>query len=79
LLHYVDGEARIALFSPAAWHARYAAVTAGDTDAARARLQRQHQHFESRQRQIAAVLRAHGVPVTFVHCERDADYRNVLS
>jgi len=78
LLHYVDGEARIALFSPAAWHARYAAEVDADTDANRERLQRQHQHFEARQRQIAAVLGAHGVPVTFVHCERDIDYRVAL-
>ncbi len=78
LLHYVDGEARIALFSPAVWQARYAADIAGDTDAMRERLQRQHQHFEARQRQIAAVLGAHGVPVNFVHCECDADYRVAL-
>ncbi|MGQ4660868.1 hypothetical protein [Lysobacter sp. F6437] len=78
LLHYVAGEVRIALFSPAAWYARYAGGVACDSDDARARLQRQHQHFEARQRQIAAVLGAHGVPVTFVHCERDADYRNAL-
>ena len=79
LLHYVDGEARIALFSPAAWRARYAADAACDSEQARARLQRQHQHFEARQRQIAAVLGAHGVPVNFVHCERDSDYRVELS
>ena len=79
LLHYVDGEARIALFSPQAWHARYAAEIDRDTAETRERLQRRHQHFEARQRQIAAVLGAHGVPVNFVHCERDADYRNVLS
>ena len=78
LLHYADGEARIALFSPAAWHARYAAAIDADTGANRERLQRQHQHFEARQRQIAAVLGAHGVPVTFVHCERDIDYRVAL-
>ena len=79
LLHYVDGEARIALFSPAAWRARYAADAACDSEQARVRLQRQHQHFEARQRQIAAVLGAHGVPVNFVHCERDSDYRVELS
>lgn len=78
LLHYVDGEARIALFSPAAWHARCAADIPSDTEAARERLQRRHQHFEARQRQVAAVLGAHGVPVTFVHCERDADCRAAL-
>ena len=79
LLHYVDREARIALFSPQAWHARYAAGLACDSDDDRERLHRRHQQFEARQRQIAAVLGAHGVPVTFVHCERDADYRNALA
>ena len=63
LVHYVDGEARIALFSPAAWQARYApALTDGD------QLERHFAHFQARQRQFAAVLGAHGVAVTFVHC-----------
>ena len=79
LLHYSGGEARIALFSPAAWHARYASGVACDSVAASERLHRQHQQFEARQRQIAAVLGAHGVAVTFVHCERDADYRVALA
>jgi hypothetical protein len=63
LAHYRDGEARIALFSPAAWHARYAPSDADD-----ARLARGFEHFQARQRQFAAVLGAHGVPVTFAHC-----------
>jgi hypothetical protein len=79
LLHYTGGEARIALFSPPAWRQRYAAGSGdGADDADGERLQRQHQLFEARQRQIAAVLAAHGVPVTFVHCGRDSDYRNEL-
>ncbi|MFP7723585.1 hypothetical protein [Lysobacter sp. A3-1-A15] len=78
LLRYVDGEARMALFAPNAWQARYAPREPCDTDDARARLHRRHQHFEARQRQIAAVLRAHAVPVTFVHCDRDADCRLAL-
>ena len=69
LLHYVDGEARIALFSPAAWRARYApdANDGGD------RLERRFEHFQARQRQFAAVLGAHGVPVTFAHCAAGAE------
>jgi hypothetical protein len=63
LAHYSDGEARIALFSPAAWHARYAAAESDD-----ARLARGFEHFQARQRQFGAVLAAHGVPVTFAHC-----------
>lgn len=79
LLHFSDGEARIALFSPPAWHARYAPEAPCASDEDRERLERRHQHFEARQRQFAAVLAAHGVPVTFVHCDRDADYRNALA
>lgn len=63
LAHYCDGEARIALFSPAAWHARYAPGIDDD-----ARLAHGFEHFQLRQRQFAAVLGAHGVPVTFAHC-----------
>lgn len=63
LAHYRDGEARIALFSPAAWRARY---VAGEPDDAA--LARGFEHFQARQRQFAAVLGAHGVPVTFAHC-----------
>ena len=85
LVHYVEGEARIALFSPNAWQQRYAADEhdpadpASADDATRERLQRRHQLFEARQRQIAAVLGAHGLAVTFVHCGRDSDdHRNEL-
>lgn len=63
LAHYRGGEARIALFSPAAWHARYAPSETDD-----ARLAHGFEHFQARQRQFAAVLGAHGVPVTFAHC-----------
>lgn len=64
LAHFADGEARIALFSPAAWRERYAA----EADQDDARLERGFAHFQARQRQFAAVLGAHGVPVTFAHC-----------
>jgi hypothetical protein len=79
LVHYVGQEARIALFTPAAWQARYAADVACDSDACRARLGRRHQHFEARQRQIAAVFGAHAVAVTFVHCDHDEDCRRALA
>ena len=68
LLHYVDGEARIALFSPAGWRARYAAADTDDGD----RLERRLEQFQARQRQFAAVLGAHGIPVTFAHCTANA-------
>ncbi|WP_460713716.1 hypothetical protein [Lysobacter terrae] len=74
LVHYADGEARIALFEPRAWKQRYASDQPCDTPECRAQLERQHEHFIARQRQIAAVLGAHGVPVHFVHCaEATAD------
>ncbi|MGY0618036.1 hypothetical protein [Lysobacter sp. A378] len=83
LLHYTEGEVRIALFSPAGWQQRYAvdeavAENAADSDALRDRRHRQFQHFQARQRQIAAVLGAHGVAVQFVHCDRDTDCRAAL-
>ena len=64
LVHYADGEARIALLSPAAWRARYA------TDQDAEVLERRFEQFQARQRQFAAVLGAHGVPVTFAHCPK---------
>ncbi len=78
LLHYAQREARIALFTPAAWQARYAGGATCDSDAGRERLVRQHQHFEARQRQFAAVLGAHGIVVNFVHCDQGADSRVTL-
>ncbi len=92
-VHYVDREARIALLSADAWRAwRTAAAVgsqtgddrpsasaaspvAGGDDAA---LRRAFTHFEARQRQFAAVLMAHGVPVTFVGCTDDGDMRQQL-
>ncbi|RZA18638.1 MAG: hypothetical protein EOP93_10760 [Lysobacteraceae bacterium] len=68
LARYADGEVRIALMDPCAWHQRYAG---GDTDSAR--LERGFEQFQARQRQFAAVLDAHGVPVQFVHCADGAD------
>ncbi|MGH8031811.1 MAG: hypothetical protein ACREO8_05440 [Luteimonas sp.] len=68
LLHYVDREARIALFGADAWRARYGDI---DVDSDAAARQRDFKQFEARQRQFAAVLMAHGVPVMFVHCSGD--------
>ena len=63
LARYGEGEVRIALLDPAAWRARNAA---DESDCAR--LERGFALFQARQRQFAAVLDAHGVPVQFVHC-----------
>src|SRR5690606_32721310 len=75
LVRYADGAARIALFDPADWRERHAPALAGaatDADAARLRLERLYAHFEARQRQIASLLRAHGLAVEFIHCRGDA-------
>jgi len=68
LVHYADGEARIALFEPRAWKQRYAPDADCSDPKVRERLGFLHGQFEARQRQIAAVLGAHGVAVNFVHC-----------
>lgn len=60
LLRYIDGMARLALFSATAWRARFAG---DETDAGR--LRHHFAQFEMRQRQFAAVLDAHGIPVLF--------------
>ncbi|HSD15686.1 MAG TPA: hypothetical protein VLC71_00310 [Thermomonas sp.] len=64
LARYGDGEARIALLDPAAWRTRFAPSDESDC----ARPGRGFELFQARQRQFAAVLGAHGVPVQFVHC-----------
>jgi len=73
VVHYVEREARIALFTPQAWRERYAAEAAHDTTGECSKLERAFEHFQARQRQFAAVLEAHGIPVTFVHCDTDND------
>lgn len=67
LLRYVDGEVRVALFDPPGWCQHYCL---GDDDCER--MTRQYEHFLARQRQIAVVLEAHGVPLLFVHNHGDA-------
>lgn len=63
LARYGDGEVRIAMLSPQAWRARNAPE---ETDSGK--LERGYIRFQARQRQYAAVLEVHGVPVQFVHC-----------
>ena len=69
LLRYAGGEAHIALFSPDGWRRRYAADAAADP----IRLERRFEAFEARQRQYAAVLQAHGIEVTYAHCDDPHD------
>ncbi|MBD8637444.1 hypothetical protein [Stenotrophomonas sp. CFBP 13725] len=73
LLRYTHGEARMALFDPAGWCAHY---SHGKNDCER--LKGIYEQYLMRQRQMAAVLEAHGVPVLFVHCEAGQDARALL-
>lgn len=68
LVRYGDGEARVALLDPAAWRQRNAPQ---EDDGAK--LERGFALFQKRQRQYAAVLEVHGVPVQFVHCAGTVD------
>lgn len=68
LLRYADGEVRMALLDPAAWRKRNAPATDDPQ-----RLARGYEHYLMRQRQLAAVLGAHGIPVTYAHCPDDQD------
>jgi len=74
LLRLHGGQARMALFDPAGWCAHYHGGE-GDCD----RLRRAYEHFLARQRQLAAVLEAHGIPVLYVHCDGRHDPRALLS
>ncbi|PNR69040.1 hypothetical protein [Xanthomonas oryzae] len=74
VLRYIDGEVRIALFGPAGWCDHYA----HDRDNCE-RLRGVYEQFLSRQRQMAAVLEAHGLPVLYVHVEPGQDPRQALS
>ena len=77
LLRLEGGEVRMALFDPAGWCHHYAAALGGDEGEC-ARMQRVYDHFLARQRQFAAVLEAHGIPVLYVHCNGAQDARTLL-
>lgn len=64
LLHYSAGEVHMAMLAPAAWRVRN--VDDGDVD--EARLERRFAHYQARQRQFAAVLAAHALPVLYDYC-----------
>lgn len=75
LLRYADGEVQIALLEPAAWRQRHA-DRVQDHDPVR--LERAYEYFQARQRQLAAVLEAHGIPVTFAYCPGSDEARKTL-
>ena len=69
LVRYADGEARIALLSPDAWSRGHARALLVDPRAEPERAARAYAMFEARQRQYAAVLRAHGIEVVFEYSD----------
>lgn len=77
LARYSDGAVRIALLDSETWrNGGFAPPSAGeDAD----KLERAFEHFEARKRQIAAVLEAHGIPVTFDHCPAGTDPHAAIS
>lgn len=68
LLRHADGVVRIALLAPQDWRIRCAAGETGE-----ARLAQLFAMYEARQRQLAAVLQAHGVDVEFVQVPTGQD------
>ncbi len=73
LLRYVDGEVRMALFDPVGWCAHY-----GQDRNECERLRGVYEQYLARQRQMAAVLEAHGIGVVFAHVTENADAREAL-
>ncbi|HLS83063.1 MAG TPA: hypothetical protein VK016_00140 [Arenimonas sp.] len=74
LLRLAEGEVRIALLDIDAWSEGGFAPTGLDAAA----LGRSYEHFQRRQRQLAAVLEAHAIPVTYDHCPAGKDPREIL-
>lgn len=74
LLRYAGGEVQIALLDPGAWQQRNGQSATGD----RQELERGYEYFQARQRQFAAVLEAHGIPVTFAYCSGNEEARKTL-
>lgn len=76
LMRYHRGEVRIALLDAEAW-AEGGFAPPGPTDPER--LTRAFERFQMRQRQFAAVLDGHAIPVTYDHCPAGRDPRQILS
>ena len=76
MVHLMDGQARIAMLDDDAWLALQPEEM---RNAESARIERSFIRFQMRQRQIAALLEAHGIPATFDHCSSGLDPRSVLS
>ena len=76
LVRLVDGEARMAMLDDEAWAGSGLAPGSGEHD--QQRLGRAFDRFQMRQRQIAALLQAHGIAITFDHCPAGKDARAIL-
>lgn len=72
---YANQGVRMALLDIDAWTEGGFAPEGADAE----RLTRVFERFQMRQRQLAAVLEAHGVPVTFDHCPAGQDPRAILT
>lgn len=77
LVRLVDGQARIAMLDDDAWAGSAMAPASAEVRDP-AQLRRGFEFFQRRQRQIAAVLQAHGIEVTFDHCPAGVDPHAVL-
>jgi hypothetical protein len=75
LLRFAKGEVRIGLLDIDTWAEGGFAPAGVDGEG----LGRAFDRFQMRQRQFAAVLDAHAIPVTFDHCPAGRDPRAVLS
>jgi hypothetical protein len=76
LVRVHGGEAQVALLDEAAWRGGgWAPAGVGEAT----RLARSFERFQLRQRQIAAVLEAHGIAVTYAHCPNGAAPRELLA
>ena len=76
MLRLVHGQARIAMLDDDAWLALQPEAL---RNAEPVRIERGFTRFQMRQRQIAALLEAHGIPTTFDHCPSGVEPRAVLS
>lgn len=76
LVRLVDGQARIAMLDDEAWAGSGLAPMQAERD--QPALSRAFDRFQMRQRQIAAVLEAHGIATTYDHCPAGADPRAIL-
>jgi len=76
LVRLVNGEARIAMFDDEGWAACGLAPEQAAHD--QERLGLAFDRFQMRQRQIAALLEAHGIAATFDHCPAGQDAHAIL-